>query len=37
VLAAVVADDDPGAMEFWLAAGYRKQGDQTRFVRDLEL
>jgi ribosomal protein S18 acetylase RimI-like enzyme len=32
-LAAVVADDDPGALEFWRAAGYRKRGDQTRFVR----
>jgi ribosomal protein S18 acetylase RimI-like enzyme len=34
-LAAVVADDDPVAMEFWRAAGYRRQLDRTRFVREL--
>jgi ribosomal protein S18 acetylase RimI-like enzyme len=31
-LTAIVADQDPGAMEFWRAAGYRRQADRTRFV-----
>jgi ribosomal protein S18 acetylase RimI-like enzyme len=34
-LAAVVAADDPAAVEFWRAAGYRQQRDRTRFVREL--
>jgi ribosomal protein S18 acetylase RimI-like enzyme len=34
-LSAIVADQDPAAMEFWCAAGYRTQGDRTRFVREL--
>src|SRR5438445_12898202 len=32
-LSAVVAEGDPGALEFWRAAGYRRQPDRTRFVR----
>ncbi len=35
-LAAVVADQDPGALEFWRAAGYQRQPDRTRFVRHLD-
>ena len=35
-LAAVVAEGDDHAMAFWQAAGYRMQGDRTRFVRELE-
>jgi ribosomal protein S18 acetylase RimI-like enzyme len=35
-LAAIVADDDPVALEFWRAAGYRRQAGQVRFVRHLE-
>jgi ribosomal protein S18 acetylase RimI-like enzyme len=31
-LTAIVADDDPTAMSFWEAAGYRRQRDRTRFV-----
>jgi len=34
-LSAVVAEGDPGALEFWRAAGYRRQPDPTRFVRHL--
>ena len=34
-LSAIVADQDPAAMEFWRAAGYRRQHDQARFVRHL--
>jgi ribosomal protein S18 acetylase RimI-like enzyme len=33
-LAAIVDDHDAGAMGFWQAAGYRQQGDRTRFVRE---
>jgi ribosomal protein S18 acetylase RimI-like enzyme len=35
-LAAVVDDGDPGAMEFWRAAGYQRQPRHTRFVRKLQ-
>jgi ribosomal protein S18 acetylase RimI-like enzyme len=35
-LAAVVTEGDDHAMAFWRAAGYRMQGDRTRFVRELE-
>jgi ribosomal protein S18 acetylase RimI-like enzyme len=33
-LAAVVDDQDPAALAFWHAAGYRQQGNRTRFVRE---
>jgi ribosomal protein S18 acetylase RimI-like enzyme len=33
-LAAIVDDHDAGAMGFWHAAGYRQQGNRTRFVRE---
>jgi ribosomal protein S18 acetylase RimI-like enzyme len=32
-LTAIVHDDDPRALEFWIAAGYRRQQDRARFVR----
>ncbi len=32
-LTAIVADDDPAAMGFWNAAGYRRQEHRARFVR----
>lgn len=32
-LTAIVAEDDPGAMGFWQAAGYARQRDRVRFVR----
>jgi ribosomal protein S18 acetylase RimI-like enzyme len=32
-LTAIVADDDPGAMAFWEAAGYSRQPRRARFVR----
>jgi ribosomal protein S18 acetylase RimI-like enzyme len=32
-LTAIVADDDPAAVGFWQAAGYRRQTDRGRFVR----
>jgi ribosomal protein S18 acetylase RimI-like enzyme len=32
-LTAIVADDDPAAVGFWRAAGYRRQTDRGRFVR----
>ncbi|HWG08355.1 MAG TPA: GNAT family N-acetyltransferase [Solirubrobacteraceae bacterium] len=32
---AIVADEDAGAREFWAAAGYRRQPDRERFVREL--
>jgi ribosomal protein S18 acetylase RimI-like enzyme len=35
-LTAIVADDDPAAVGFWQAAGYRQQTDRTRFVRHEE-
>jgi ribosomal protein S18 acetylase RimI-like enzyme len=34
-LSAIVADQDPVAVEFWRAAGYRRQPDQARFARHL--
>ena len=34
-LTAIVAGEDPGAHEFWAAAGYRCQVDRERFVREL--
>lgn len=32
-LTAIVIDDEPAAMEFWRAAGYRRQEHRARFVR----
>lgn len=32
-LTSIVADDNPGAADFWEAAGYERQRDRTRFVR----
>jgi ribosomal protein S18 acetylase RimI-like enzyme len=32
-LTAIVADEDPAAVGFWKAAGYRRQHDRARFVR----
>jgi ribosomal protein S18 acetylase RimI-like enzyme len=34
-LTAIVADDDPGAMDFWRSVGYERQPDRVRFVRHL--
>jgi ribosomal protein S18 acetylase RimI-like enzyme len=34
-LTAIVADEDPGAHEFWAAAGYECQQGRERFVREL--
>jgi ribosomal protein S18 acetylase RimI-like enzyme len=34
-LTAIVADEDPGASEFWAAAGYERQSGRQRFVREL--
>lgn len=34
-LTAIVADDDPVAMEFWRASGFQRQSRRARFVRDL--
>jgi ribosomal protein S18 acetylase RimI-like enzyme len=34
-LTAIVADEDPGAHEFWTAAGYECQAGRERFVREL--
>lgn len=34
-LAAIVAEEDPGAHDFWLAAGYECQNGRERFVRVL--
>ncbi len=34
-LTAIVADEDPGAHEFWTAAGYQCQAGRERFVREL--
>jgi ribosomal protein S18 acetylase RimI-like enzyme len=31
-LTAIVADDDGQAMEFWIAAGYRRQAHRARFI-----
>ena len=35
-LTAIVADDDPGAMDFWRAVGYERQSDRARFIRHVE-
>jgi ribosomal protein S18 acetylase RimI-like enzyme len=35
-LSALVADEDAGAVEFWLAAGYDRQPGRGRFIRHLE-
>jgi ribosomal protein S18 acetylase RimI-like enzyme len=35
-LSALVADEDARAVEFWLAAGYRRQPGRARFIRHLE-
>jgi ribosomal protein S18 acetylase RimI-like enzyme len=32
---AIVADDEPLALEFWRAAGYERQAHRVRFVRHL--
>ena len=32
-LTAIVADDDPGAMDFWRSVGYELQVDRVRFIR----
>jgi ribosomal protein S18 acetylase RimI-like enzyme len=34
-LTAIVADEDPGADEFWAAVGYERQQGRQRFVREL--
>ena len=34
-LTAIVAEEDPGAHEFWAAAGYQFQAGRERFVREL--
>jgi ribosomal protein S18 acetylase RimI-like enzyme len=34
-LTAIVAHEDPGAHEFWAAAGYERQSGRERFVREL--
>jgi ribosomal protein S18 acetylase RimI-like enzyme len=34
-LTAIVAEEDPGAHEFWAAAGYECQSGRERFVREL--
>jgi ribosomal protein S18 acetylase RimI-like enzyme len=34
-LTAIVAADGSAALELWAAAGYRRQEDRTRFVREL--
>jgi len=35
-LTAIVADDDPGAIDFWRAVGYEQQSDRVRFIRHLQ-
>jgi ribosomal protein S18 acetylase RimI-like enzyme len=35
-LTAIVADDVAGAMDFWRAAGYERQGHRARFVRQTD-
>jgi ribosomal protein S18 acetylase RimI-like enzyme len=32
-LTAIVASDDPAALDFWRAAGYQHQADRLRFIR----
>jgi ribosomal protein S18 acetylase RimI-like enzyme len=34
-LTAIVADDDPAAISFWRALGYRRQPRRARFIRHL--
>jgi ribosomal protein S18 acetylase RimI-like enzyme len=35
-LTAIVADDDPAAIDFWRAVGYERQSDRVRFIRHLK-
>jgi ribosomal protein S18 acetylase RimI-like enzyme len=35
-LTAIVADDEPLALEFWRAAGYERQSNRVRFLRHLD-
>lgn len=35
-LTAIVADDGPGAIGFWTAAGYERQASRARFVRNFD-
>jgi ribosomal protein S18 acetylase RimI-like enzyme len=35
-LTAIVAEDEPLALEFWRAAGYERQPNRTRFLRHLD-
>lgn len=35
-ISAIVAGCDPVAVDFWRTAGYRRQADRARFVRELE-
>jgi ribosomal protein S18 acetylase RimI-like enzyme len=35
-LTAIVADDDPGAMDFWRSVGYERQSDRARFIRHVQ-
>jgi ribosomal protein S18 acetylase RimI-like enzyme len=35
-LTAIVADDEPLALEFWRAAGYERQPNRVRFLRHLD-
>jgi ribosomal protein S18 acetylase RimI-like enzyme len=32
-LSAIVSSDEPGALAFWEASGYRRQADRVRFIR----
>ncbi len=32
-LTAIVAEDDPGALDFWIAVGYERQRSRARFIR----
>lgn len=34
-LTAIVAEEDPGAYEFWVAVGYEPQAGRQRFIRNL--
>ncbi|HEY2398556.1 MAG TPA: GNAT family N-acetyltransferase [Solirubrobacteraceae bacterium] len=36
-LTAIVAEDEPLALEFWRAAGYERQPNRVRFLRHLDL
>jgi ribosomal protein S18 acetylase RimI-like enzyme len=35
-MTAIVADDEPLALEFWRAAGYERQPNRVRFLRHLD-